>query len=186
MDNLYLRQATMADVDRIWVILQQAVAQMLREGKKQWDETYPRPENIIADIEAGVATVMCYRPEQTVENYDVKEDDPAHIISYAALVYTGEPAYDQPQLKWISSLDYVVVHRIAVADEFKRQGMATKMMLLVEKDALSHGIRSCRLDTNYDNFYMQKMLATLGYSYTGECIYQRCGARLCYEKLIGE
>jgi len=183
--QLYLRKAAQQDKDRIWVILQQAVAQMLREGKKQWDETYPRPENIQADLDAGVAYVLCQRKEATVENYNSEVEDPADIIAYAAVVYTGEPAYSQPQLEWISNPDkFVVVHRIAVADEVKRRGIATSMMRLIEKMASEEGYHSFRIDTNYDNFYMQKMLSTLGFSYTGKCYYQRCGERMCYEKVI--
>ncbi|MCQ2147522.1 MAG: GNAT family N-acetyltransferase [Bacteroidales bacterium] len=182
--QVYLRKAEMSDVDRIWVILQQAVAQMLREGKHQWDETYPRSENIISDIENGFAHVLCMKPELTVENYTQEPSQCDTVIAYAAVVYSGEPAYEQPQLKWLSDQPFVVVHRLAVADEVKRQGVSKMLMNEVAKQAVSKGIHSFRLDTNYDNFYMQKMLASLEFSYTGECIYERCGARLCYEKLI--
>lgn len=183
--NLYLRKATQQDKDRIWVILQQAVAQMLREGKHQWDETYPRPENIQADLDAGVAYVLCQGKDLTVDTFNSEIEDPANIIAYAAVVYDGEPAYSQPQLEWISNPDkFVVVHRIAVADECKRRGIATTMMRMIEKMAAEEGYHSFRIDTNYDNFYMQKMLSTLGFTFTGKCFYQRCGERLCYEKVI--
>lgn len=167
--NLRIRPACSKDVSRIWSILQQAVNQMFREGKHQWSRNYPRPEHIEADIERGIGHVLC------------REDGTA--IAYAAIVFTGEPAYDALEGRWLSDRPYVVVHRIAVADECKRQGIATRFMLLIEQLASERNVHSFRIDTNHDNFYMQKILARLGFSYTGECHYPQ-GTRRCYEKLI--
>ena len=167
--GLHIRKARTEDVPRIWAILRQAVDQMLREGKHQWSRNYPRPEHVEADIARGVGHVLC-------------RADGA-IIAYAAIVYTGEPAYDDLEGRWLSDQPYVVVHRIAVADECKRQGIATRYMQLIAEQAAAQGFHSFRIDTNDDNFSMQKMLARLGFSYTGECHYPQ-GTRRCYEKLI--
>ncbi len=176
--EIRLRKATEKDLERISVIMVQAVDQMLREGKNQWDRTYPLPEHIRADIDRGVAYVLVRAEEPTVN-----EAAPETIMAYGAIVYDGEPAYDALDGKWLSDQPYVVVHRIAVADEFKRQGVATRFMRETERQAVAAGVHSFRIDTNYDNFYMMKMLANLGFTYTGECQYSR-GSRHCYEKLI--
>lgn len=169
MNTLFIRKATGEDVPRIWIILQQAVEQMLREGKRQWSRNYPRPEHIEEDIKRGVGRVLCQTD--------------GTVIAYAAVVYTGEPAYDALEGRWLSDQPYVVVHRIAVADECKRQGVATRFMQMIEQQAIGNAVHSFRIDTNCDNLYMQRMLAGLGFSYTGECQYPQ-GSRLCYEKLI--
>ena len=78
---------------------------------------------------------------------------------------------------------YVVLHRLAVADRWKRQGMAVRYMQAVCDLALSRGIRSFKVDTNYDNFYMQRVFSRLGFTYCG-CIRYDAGERMAYEKLL--
>ena len=58
MSDFKFRTATMLDAERIWTLMQQAKAQMYREGKQQWDESYPLPCHIEADIAKGYAHVL--------------------------------------------------------------------------------------------------------------------------------
>lgn len=163
-----LRPADEKDTPRIWEIIQQAKAQMYREKKQQWDESYPAMEHIIADINNGYAYVLCYE-----EN----------IIAYGAVVFDGEPTYQNIRGKWLSDQPYVVVHRLAVAEEMKRRGIATVFMQEVEKLCVELNVHSFKVDTNFDNFYMQKILEKCGFTYCGEIIFQG-GARIAYEKLL--
>ena len=99
------------------------------------------------------------------------------------MVFDGEPAYNSIEGRWLSEQPYVVVHRLAVADEMKQKGIASLFMQKVEKLSRSQGIHSFKVDTNFDNFYMHRMLEKLGFSYCGEILYQR-GTRMAYEKLL--
>lgn len=128
----------------------------------------PLPENITSDIRNGYACVLC--------NEGV-------IIAYGAVSFDGEPAYEAIEGKWLSEQPYVVVHRLAVADEMKQKGIATLFMQKVEEFSRGKGIHSFKVDTNFDNFYMHKMLERLGFVYCGEIIYGR-GVRMAYEKLL--
>lgn len=166
--QLTFRKATAEDAARIWEIILQAKAQMLRQNKQQWDETYPLPENIASDIRNGYAYVLC---------------NESRIIAYAAVVFDGELAYNSIDGRWLSEQPYVVVHRLAVADEMKQKGIASLFMQKIEELSRSLGIHSFKVDTNFDNFYMHKMLEKLGFSYCGEISYQR-GSRMAYEKLL--
>lgn len=105
------------------------------------------------------------------------------IIAYGAVSFDGEPAYEAIEGKWLSEQPYVVVHRLAVADEMKQKGIATLFMQKVEEFSRGKGIHSFKVDTNFDNFYMHKMLERLGFVYCGEIIYGR-GVRMAYEKLL--
>ena len=107
----------------------------------------------------------------------------ADIIAYAAVVFDGEPAYNSIDGSWLSEQPYVVVHRLAVANEMKQKGIASLFMQKVEELSRSQGIHSFKVDTNFDNFYMHRMLEKLGFSYCGEILYQR-GSRMAYEKLL--
>ena len=103
------------------------------------------------------------------------------VIAYAAVVYDGEPAYDAIEGRWLTAGPYVVVHRLAVADEAKRRGTATAFLRHVETEARARGMRGFRIDTAHDNRYMQRLLRTLEFTLCGRIRY-RSGERLAYEK----
>ena len=166
--EIQLRQAQEADLDRIWEIILQAKEQMRLRNSLQWQDGYPAVENIIDDIHKGYGYVL-FREER--------------IIAYAAVVFDGEPVYDDIQGTWLSDHPYVVVHRIAVADEVKRQGIATLFMQKIEELSLEKGIRSFRVDTISDNLYMHNIFAKLGFTYCGEVFYDK-NQRMAYEKIM--
>ena len=162
------RRATAADTDRCWLILQQGKAQMFREGKHQWTEAYPSRQSVENDIAAGNAYVI---------------EQQGTVIAYGAVIANGEPAYRQIADLWLTNADYVVVHRLAVADEAKRRGVAARFFGYVEQWALQRGITSFKVDTNYDNFYMQRLLRSQGFMYCGDVHYPQ-GDRMAYEKVL--
>lgn len=163
-----IRVATNNDIVRIMQIIEQAKEQMHREKKQQWNETYPTQEHIINDINDNNGYVMCQKN---------------NIIAYGAVVFSGEPSYSSIQGKWLTESPYVVLHRLAVANEMKKQGIATMFIKEVEKLSFHKGIYSFKVDTNYDNIYMQRTLSKLGFAYCGKIIFQN-GSRVAYEKVI--
>ena len=60
-----------------------------------------------------------------------------NVIAYGAVVFDGEPAYDAIEGAWLTDGEYVVLHRMAVADGEKGRGVATEFMRRVE--AMAHG-----------------------------------------------
>ncbi len=162
------RKATPEDSGRAWEIILQAKALMASEGRKQWTEEYPATGNIADDIDNGVAYVLCV------------DDVP---MVYGAVVFTGEPAYEQIKEGWLSHGDYVVVHRLAAADEARGKGLAQKFFDEVSALALSKGIHSFKVDTNFDNSAMLHIMEKCGFTYCGEIVYPQ-GSRLAFEKLI--
>ncbi len=168
MAEYHLRPATEADVDRCWTILQQGKAQMFRNGKKQWTEQYPSRESVVSDLAKGYAYVL--------EGHDA-------VVAYGAVVFDGEPAYEQIEERWLSNGPYVVLHRLAVADEAKRQGVAAVFFREVMKLALQRGVHSFKVDTNYDNDIMLRLLKNLQFAYCGDVMYSQ-GARMAFELLL--
>lgn len=161
------RPAELSDVDRIWQIICQAKEQMKRLGSQQWQDGYPTPQDITRDIEREYAYVLCEKGK---------------IVAYGAIVFEGEPAYEAiTDGDWLNDGLYVVVHRLAVADEAKRRGIATRFMREVEALSFTERVYQFRVDTNFDNYYMHKMLARLGFTYCGKVRYER-GERLAYQK----
>lgn len=164
-----LRKAEERDRERIWEILLQAKAQMRREGRRQWDEAYPSMEHVSADLARGWGHVLC--------------DERGGVAACGAVVYDGEPAYERLDGRWLSEAPYVVVHRLAVAEEARHRGMALRFMQEVERMSRERGVESFKVDTNFDNLRMLHLLEKLGFVYCGEISYQQ-GQRKAFEKLL--
>lgn len=162
------RKAFPADAERILQIILQAKERMRLRGSRQWQDGYPASEHISDDINNGFGYVLCV-------------DD--RIIAYAAVIFSGEPAYDSIKGNWLSNGPYVVVHRLAVADEMTRRGVATLFMNKIEELSLQKNVKSFRADTNFDNKYMQKILINSGFTYCGEIRYEY-NNRMAYEKIL--
>ncbi len=168
MAEYHLRPATESDIERSWAILQQGKAQMFRNGKKQWTEHYPSRDSVVSDLAKGYAYVL---------------DCDGVTVAYGAVVFDGEPAYEQIAEKWLSSDQYVVLHRLAVADEVKRQGVAATFFRKIMDLAVAKGVYSFKVDTNYDNEIMLRLLKSLGFVYCGDVMYSQ-GARMAFELLL--
>lgn len=167
-NELILRKAQIADASFIWNILQDAIEQRRLEGSTQWQDGYPNKLSILNDIEKGYGYVLTEK--------DL-------ILSYAAIIFEKEPAYDLIEGKWLSNDEYVVVHRVAVSKLEKRKGIATKLFEKIEELSIHKKTFSIRVDTNFDNVPMLKILNNLNYTYCGE-VYFRASARKAFEKKI--
>lgn len=165
---MILRKASLEDLDAIWEILQDAIAQRKSDGSTQWQDGYPNPATIKDDINNGFGYVL------------VEEDA---IIAYAAIIFGIEPAYEAIEGKWLSNNAYVVVHRVATAKNYKGKGIATQLFLLIEALSIQNEIFSIKVDTNFDNQPMLRILEKLNYTYCGE-VFFRGSPRKAFEKLL--
>lgn len=162
------RKAIAGDVERIWQILQGAIAQRKADGSTQWQDGYPNMATVKTDIKHGYGYVFMQA---------------GVIVGYAAVIFDKEPAYEAIEGNWLTNGAYVVVHRVAVAKDATGKGVATAIMKAVEQIALANAVHSIKVDTNFDNFAMLKILDRLGYTYCGE-VYFRGTPRRAYEKVL--
>ena len=167
---MILRKATLADIPIIWLILQQAIEQRRKDGSNQWQNGYPSEQTIHDDINNGYGYVL-------VENEE--------IISYGAIIFGIEPAYNELKGKWLTNDDYVVVHRVATSEALKGKGIATHLFKLIENICIEQNVYSIKVDTNFDNIPMIKILNKLGYTYCGEVLYNGF-PRKAYEKVLSK
>lgn len=171
MEGLVLRAAVADDLPRIREIIAQAKAQMRALGSAQWQDGYPAEADIRRDIDRGYGSVM------------IRPDSPGRAIAYGAVVFDSEAAYADIEGKWLTEEPYVVVHRLAVADEEKRRGVAGCFMRNVEALARARGVTAFRIDTNFDNRYMLRLVERQGFVYCGKIRYVS-GERLAFEKRL--
>src|ERR1041385_3375920 len=168
MQQMILRKAQASEANPIWEILQQAIEQRKKEGSDQWQNGYPNEQTVHDDITSGYAYVL-------VDN-DV-------IIAYAAIIFDKEPAYENIEGQWLTNDDYVVVHRVATSNTVKGKGIATRLFEMLESLCLENEVFSIKVDTNFDNIPMMKILDKLHYTYCGEIFFN--GAfRRAYEKML--
>ncbi|SFN36781.1 Acetyltransferase (GNAT) family protein [Chryseobacterium oleae] len=163
-----LRKAEIEDRNAIWAIIQQSIERRKQDGSTQWQNGYPNMGTVESDIAKGFGYVMTIDGE---------------IAVYAALILNDEPAYSTIEGAWLSDGEFVVVHRVAVDGKFAGQGMVKKLFDHIEDFTRSHEIQSVKVDTNYDNIAMLKILESKGYSYCGEVVLAD-GLRKAYEKII--
>ena len=162
------RLAVMSELDSIWTIIQSAIQRRSREGSNQWQDGYPNREVITHDIENSIGYVL------TVED---------EIVGYVAVLINDEPEYARLEGKWITENDFVVFHRVAVAEKHLGKGFAKQLFLEIEKFSLSKNIFSIKADTNHDNNQMLYLFEKLGYKHCGR-VYFRGSPREAYEKVL--
>lgn len=173
MEQLLFRSAIPADVPRILQIIRQAQCRMAAAGSLQWQDGYPAVEHIETDLKHRYGHVI------------VRNDGfgNAAVIAYGAIVFDGEPAYDALDGQWLTQGDYVAVHRLAVADEALGHGVGREFLRQTERLARERGIGAFRIDTNYDNVRMLRILAQTGFVRCGKVVY-RSGEREAFEKIL--
>lgn len=165
-----LRKTTLAEAPLVWTILQDAIAQRKKEGSQQWQDGYPNWQTVLNDIEKEQSYVV---------------EVQGQIVACAAIIFGLEPTYAAIEGQWLSEGDYVVVHRVATAESYKGKGLATQLFQKIEALALDHNTYSIKVDTNFDNLPMLKILEKAGYTYCGE-ISVRGLPRKAFEKILSQ
>jgi GNAT superfamily N-acetyltransferase len=166
---MILRKALFNELPIIWDILQEAIEQRKQDGSAQWQNGYPNEQVVLDDIKNGYGHVLIANNE---------------VIAYAAIIFDIEPAYTNIIGKWLSNGNYLVIHRVATANKVKGKGVATQLFKMIEDLCRKQNVFSIKVDTNFDNIPMLKIMEKLAYTYCGE-VYFNGSARRAYEKVIG-
>ncbi|MGO1788430.1 MAG: GNAT family N-acetyltransferase [Sphingobacterium sp.] len=163
------RLAASSEVSMIWQIFIDAIRKRKEEGSEQWQDGYPNTNVIESDIEKGNGYVVI--------------DPSGRLVGYLALIYDGEPAYELIDKKWLTNRPYSVIHRLAVSQQPRIKGLATWMLSQAEQRSLQAGYLSLKIDTNFDNTGMLRVLEKREYVYCG-IVYLRGGDRHAFEKML--
>ena len=165
-----IRLATKDDMPQMMPLFEAASRGLREMGVNQWQNGYPQPELIANDIANGVSYLL---------------EDNGEIIGTAVISFAGEPTYSKMKGKgWINDNRYAVVHRIAVADECRRKGIAKEILHFTEEVSTGQGICDIRIDTHRDNVAMRSLLKKLGYTHCGVITLTSGAFREAYHKQI--
>lgn len=172
---MILRKTTYSDIHAVMDIIHTAQRSLREMGINQWQNNYPNETVITDDIKKGTAYVLL---------------DENIIIATAVISFETEPSYDKIfEGQWLTDNNYAVIHRLAVADNYKRNGVASVFMDMIREFCMRFNIRSIKIDTHRDNLPMQNMLLKKGYKYCGIIYlgngFENCGAeRLAFELVL--
>lgn len=167
------RKATLDDMPALLALGAAGSAYLRENGVDQWQDNFPNEAVFTRDIAHG----NCWLFEH--------EGKAAGVI----VVYL-EPDADYPAIEgqWLTDgTSYGVIHRAAIAAEYRGHGLAGEMFSLAEDIVLGSGCTSVRVDTHEDNRIMRHLLEKRGYTACG-IVYLHHGSepskrRVGYEKI---
>lgn len=164
------RKAVESDVDNIMCIIKQAQDYFKSQKIDQWQNNYPNYEIIRDDIRNN-------------NGYVLSKDNT--IVGTVAIVFGEEKDYkDIYNGQWISDNDYLTIHRLAVASNYKGLGLSSIILNNIEDICMQKGIFSIRVDTHEENIPMQRFLGKSGFQYCGIVYLEDGGKRIAFEKII--
>ncbi|MBP3540161.1 MAG: tRNA (guanosine(37)-N1)-methyltransferase TrmD [Oscillospiraceae bacterium] len=171
---LEFRPATEADIPDIMRIVNDARRSLKKHRVDQWQGEYPTEESFMADIARGECRVVTHDGE---------------VAAFFTLSTREEPGYAAiTDGKWSADMPYCVLHRAAVAADYRGTGVSGYIMKCVEQLAVGYGLRCVRVDTHRKNKPMQQLLRENGYRYRGNIqVNSEPGhdsARQAFEKIL--
>ena len=166
---MIVRKAYESELNDIMKMYKSCVKGMIRNGIDQWDSSYPNSKIITSDLLAGTYYVV-----------EIKNE----IIGGINIDQNQDKTYLSINWKDTSN-SFLVVHRLAVKEEFWNKKIGKYLMLFTEKLVKQKGLKSIRLDTYSGNPKAINFYKRLGYSELGS-IYLKPNKNeyYCFEKII--
>lgn len=153
--TIYVRPAEFTDLETMEAIIQQATKFLAAQGSPQWQQGYgPNRRNLEEDITKGESFVLIA---------DGK------VIGVSALVTGVDEAYTAiTEGTWDSTYpEYISIHRIAVDQEIRGQGIAKQFLQLLITATRIKGYHDLRIDTYPKNEIMERAIFSVGFEYKG-------------------
>lgn len=165
-----IRKAAVEDIKDIMEIIRQTIQEMRTYNNTQWDENYPQKKDFIDDIEN--------------QNLFVVEKNET-LVGFLC-INKIEPA-EYKNLNWSLHEDCMVLHRMSIGPNYRRCGIATKLIKFAESLALKNNIRYLKTDTYSVNAKMQALFKKCAYNFVGEIHFNgKEKTFYCYEKILNK
>ena len=164
-----IRKAKINELDKIMNMYASCVEGMQKANIDQWDSTYPNRKIITEDIRNKTFYIFLINDE---------------IIGGINIDKIQDKTY--LDIEWKDKGNkFLVVHRLAVRQEFWKKGIGNKLMIFVESLVKEKKLNSIRLDTYSSNPIAINFYLNLGYIKKGEIFLKpNKNEYYCFEKLI--
>ncbi|NFR88480.1 GNAT family N-acetyltransferase [Clostridium botulinum] len=164
------KKSTEEDISNIMRIINEAQIYFREQKINQWQNDYPNIDTIKEDIKNDYSYVFLMDKQ---------------IVATLALSFDGEKTYDIIyDGKWISNNKYAVIHRMAVNNSHKGNGIASKIFKNTEMICLEKGVHSIKIDTHVENKAMQNLLKKNNFHYCGIIYLEDNSKRIALEKIV--
>ncbi|WP_413628096.1 GNAT family N-acetyltransferase [Fructilactobacillus vespulae] len=155
MTCIYVRKATLEDLDDIKKIIDAGRGFLKEQGIDQWQGEYPNREDLKRDIDNQTSYVI---------------DVDGKVAGSATLHLGIDPDYlEMEEGAWDngSEAHYSAIHRVSVSHEYRGQGLAAKLIsgLFTVSELL--GFKDVRIDTHPKNKGMQHIILASGFTQKG-------------------
>ena len=170
--NLRFRKGVERDLECVMELVADAQNWFRGQGIDQWQDGYPTTAIISSDILGG-------------NNYIIEHN--GVVAATFVISFADDPTYNEIKGKgWLNGNRYAVVHRIAVADKYRRKGIAREILYYAEELSMAQGIADIRIDTHRDNIAMRSLLKKLGYLHCGRITLTSGALREAYHKELNK
>ncbi len=166
---MMIRKAKINELDEIMNMYTSCVDGMQKANIDQWDSTYPNRKIISEDIRNKTFYIFLINDE---------------IIGGINIDKIQDKTY--LDIEWKDKGNkFLVVHRLAVRQEFWKKGIGNKLMIFAESLVKEKKLNSIRLDTYSSNPIAINFYLNLGYIKKGEIFLKpNKNEYYCFEKLI--
>ena len=166
---MIIRKAKINELDEIMKMYASCVDGMQKANIDQWDSTYPNRKIISEDIRNKSFYIFLINDK---------------IIGGINIDKIQDKTYLDIEWKDKSN-KFLVVHRLAVRQEFWKKGIGNKLMIFAESLVKEKKLNSIRLDTYSSNPIAINFYLNLGYIKKGEIFLKpNKNEYYCFEKLI--
>ncbi len=163
-----IRKAEMSDLESIMEILPEIIKEMHKSNNYQWDANYPQAKDFTADIKRGNLYVSV-KGNRVVGFICINNDEPQ----------------EYNELKWSSSEDALVIHRMAVSSDFRKAGIGVELVRFADELSRSREVKFLKTDTYSLNTKAQGLFQKLGYNFVGKISFMgKEKPFYCYEKVL--
>lgn len=171
---LIFRRAKFKDLPGIMDVIHEAQAFMRTLDIDQWQDGYPDESIFREDIKIGQAYVCA-------------DDEGGKVASVAVFSLLPEPIYDNIEGAWKIEGKYLTIHRMAIGNENRGNGIAGMMFDRALQLARENNCASVRADTHQGNKAMRRFLEKNDFTYTGDVYYHVDAGdplRVAYERPV--
>ena len=166
---MIIRKAKINELDEIMNMYASCVDGMQKAKIDQWDSTYPNRKIISEDIRNKSFYIFLINDK---------------IIGGINIDKIQDKTYLDVEWKDKGN-KFLVVHRLAVRQEFWKKGIGNKLMIFAESLVKEKKLNSIRLDTYSSNPIAINFYLNLGYIKKGEIFLKpNKNEYYCFEKLI--
>lgn len=165
------RVAGASDVPHIMKVIEQAREALRAEGVAQWQDGFPLARDIEADVRDRIGYVFT---------------DSEGICAFVCLSFEEEEPYRVPVSGAFSESAgaYATVHRAAVCERARGQGLSHALFAVCEQTCRRRGIAYLRVDTHEKNARMRHIIAREGFTQVATVRLGSGALRLAYEKKL--